>query len=140
MAAVDVAVTERIPSPMKTTIKKALASATCALLATPFVHAEDPHPVGDWDISGALLLYSETGRVQAAEPVINAKKFLDTDESINIKLTLDTLTGASASGAVPSTQAQTFTRPSGAGSYVTPGQQIPLDDTFQDDRAALAVT
>jgi hypothetical protein len=125
---------------MKSNFKKALAGATCALLATPGVHAEDPHRIGDWDISGALLLYSETDRVQAVEPVINAKKALDTDESINIKLTLDTLTGASGSGAVPSTQAQTFTRPSGNGSYVTAGQSIPLDDTFQDTRAALAVT
>ncbi len=126
---------------MKPNLKDLLASATCALLATSSgVHAEDPHPVGEWDISGALLLYSETDRVQAVEPVINAKKALDTDESINIKLTIDTLTGASASGAVPSTQSQTFTRPSGNGSYVTPAQSIPLDDTFQDDRAALAVT
>jgi hypothetical protein len=125
---------------MKSNFKKALAGATCALLAAPGVHAENLHRIGEWDISGALLSYSETDRVQAVEPVINAKKALDTDESINIKLTLDTLTGASGSGAVPSTQPQTFTRPSGNGSYITPGRSIPLDDTFQDTRAALAVT
>lgn len=140
LVVVDVAVTEGGQSLMKPSLRTALASASCALLAMTAVQAEDPHPVGDWDISGALLLYSETDRVRAAEPVINAKKFLDTDETINIKLTLDTLTGASASGAIPSVQAQTFTRPSGGGSYVTSGQEIPLDDTFQDDRAALAVT
>lgn len=125
---------------MKSNLKDLLASATCALLATSSVHAEDPHPIEEWDISGALLIYNEPDRVQAVEPVINAKKSLDTDEFINIKFTLDTLTGASGSGAVPSTQPQTFTRPSGNGSYVTSGNSIPLDDTFQDDRAALALT
>lgn len=126
---------------MKPNLKELLASATCALLATSSAtHAEDPHPVGEWDISGALLLYSEPDRVQAIEPVINARKALDTDESINIKLTLDTLTGASASGAIPSTQPQTYTRPSGNGTYLTPRQSTPLDDTFKDTRAALAVT
>ncbi|OED44226.1 hypothetical protein AB833_01930 [Chromatiales bacterium (ex Bugula neritina AB1)] len=122
-------------------LKDLLASATCTLLATsPGAYAEDPHPVGEWDISSALLLYSESDRVRAVEPVINANKALDTDESINIKLTVDTLTGASASGAVPSTQPQTFTRPSGDGSYVTGARSIPLDDTFLDSRAALALT
>ncbi|MFK8078650.1 MAG: DUF3570 domain-containing protein [Granulosicoccus sp.] len=126
---------------MKIRLREALAHAACALMATSTgIHAEDIHGVGDWDISAALLLYSETDRVQAVEPVINARKILDTDESINLKLTVDTLTGASASGAVPSTQIQTFTRPSGNGDYQTPGSEVPLDDTFQDGRASLSAT
>lgn len=125
---------------MKPNLKQVLSSAACALLATSAVNAEDPKGFGEWDISGALLYYSEPDRVQLLEPVINANKTLDTVESINIKLTLDTLTGASASGAVPSTQAQTFTRPSGRGSYITPERTTPLDDTFRDGRAALALT
>lgn len=126
---------------MKIRLREALAHAACALVATGTVaHAENTHGIGDWDISAALLLYSETDRVQAVEPVINAKKILDTDESINLKLTVDTLTGASASGAVPSTQIQTFTRPSGNGDYQTQGAEIPLDDTFQDGRASLSAT
>lgn len=125
---------------MDRTLKKSLASATCALLAIPVVHAEDSHPVGEWDFSGAFLFYSEPDRVQAVEPVFNAQKYLDTDESLNIKLTLDTLTGASATGAVPSSLPQTFTRPSGNGSYVVSAGSTPLDDTFKDTRIAVAVS
>jgi len=125
---------------MKPNLMTALAGATCALLATPDAIAEDPHDIGVWDISGGILVYNESGRVQAVEPIINGQKALDTDEYINIKLTLDSLTGASANGAVPSAQAQTFTRPSGSGFYVTPAESIPLDDTFRDTRATLSTT
>jgi len=125
---------------MKSNLMTALAGATCALLATPDALAEDPHDIGVWDISGGILVYNESGRVQAVEPIINGQKALDTDEYINIKLTLDSLTGASANGAVPSTQAQTFTRPSGRGLYITPAESIPLDDTFRDTRATLSTT
>lgn len=126
---------------MKIKLRDALANATCALLATSTVaQAENIHEPGDWDISSALLIYNETDRVQAIEPVINAKKTLDTDESINLKLTIDTLTGASASGAIPSTQIQTFTRPSGNGAYQTQAQTPPLDDTFKDGRVSLSAS
>lgn len=125
---------------MASALRKSLASATCALLAVPCAQAEDPHEIGDWDVSAAFLLYNESDRVQALEPVISATRLLDTDESISFKLTLDTLTGASGSGAVPSKVPQTFTRPSGKGSYLTPVNTLPLDDTFKDTRVALAAT
>ncbi|MFK7890866.1 MAG: DUF3570 domain-containing protein [Granulosicoccus sp.] len=125
---------------MASSLRKSLASATCALLAAPCAQAENPHEIGDWDVSSAFLFYREPDRVQALEPVISATRSLDTDESISFKLTLDTLTGASGSGAVPSKVPQTFTRPSGVGSYVTPVNTHPLDDTFKDTRVALAAT
>jgi hypothetical protein len=49
------------------------------------------------------------------------------------------LTGATPNGAIPQDVAQTFTRPSGKGVYVTPPGELPLDDTFRDTRAAFAV-
>ena len=123
-------------------IKLALATATSTLLATTVnVHAEHSPDLGDWDVDSALLFYSESdSRVTAIEPVISAKKQLDTDESISLKLIVDVLTGASANGAVSSNTAQTFTRPSGKGSFTTAPGETPLDDTFHDTRYALSAS
>jgi hypothetical protein len=112
-----------------------LSAATCSLLGTP-LHAE----VGEWDVDSAILYYAEDNdRVQAVEPVISARKDLGDEEAVSLKLVLDSLTGASATGAVPSTQVQTFTRPSGKGSYTVAPNETPLDDTFKDTRVAYSM-
>jgi len=63
-----------------------------------------------------------------------------------MKLVLDSLTGASANGAVPATMVQTFTTPSGGGgcddddedgggsAYKVAPNETPLDDSFEDTR------
>jgi len=118
-------------------ITMALAVATSSLMSvTPDVHAEESADIGDWDIDAAVLYYTESDRVSAFEPVISAKKQIDTDESISLKLTLDSLTGPSANGAVPSINPQTFTKPSGNNGYTTSANETPLDDTFKDTRIA----
>ena len=71
--------------------------------------------------------------MSAAEPVISATKNYDEETKRNIKLAADTLTGAT-----PSDQVQTFTSPSGNGSYRTEVNQPTLDDTFKDTRLALS--
>ncbi len=121
-------------------IKLALATATSSLLGiTANVNAEQSPDIGDWDFDSAILYYSESdGRVSAIEPVISAKKQLDTDESISLKLVVDVLTGASANGAVPTNTPQTFTQPSGSSSFTTEPGETPLDDTFQDTRYAFS--
>ncbi len=111
-----------------------LSVATCTLLGGN-AQAESE----TWDIDSALLIYNETDRVSAIEPVINAKKDLGDDEILSMKLVLDGLTGASANGAVPSSQPQTFTRPSGKGSYTTQANETPLDDTFHDTRVSYSL-
>ncbi len=121
---------------MKKNIRISLAAASCALLNGPSALAENSHDVGDWDVSAAILFYQETDRVTAVEPVIAARKLLDTDEFLTFKLTVDTLTGASANGAVPTDRPQTFSGPSGGGSTSTPANETPLDDTFKDTRFA----
>jgi hypothetical protein len=118
-----------------------LAAATCVLLgqaAPSEVAAEEATP---WDIDSSLLLYSESdGRVQDFSVNALARKELREDSVLHLTLTIDTLTGASPSGAVPSVGVQTFTRPSGNAEYVTaPGAQ-PLDDTFQDTRTAFSAS
>lgn len=118
-------------------LRRSLGIATGALLATGGANADWLPDLKDWDTSAGLLYYSEPGRVSAIEPVISAKKSLDTDEFLTFKLTVDTLTGASATGAVSSELPQTFTRPSGNGSYSTASGETPLDDTFKDTRLTL---
>ncbi|MCP4981711.1 MAG: DUF3570 domain-containing protein [Gammaproteobacteria bacterium] len=112
-----------------------LSAATCTLLGSP-VQAEE----NDWDVDSAVLFYAESdSRVSAFEPVISATKDLGDDETLSFKLVIDSLTGASANGAVPSTQVQTFTRPSGNGSYTVDPNETPLDDTFKDTRVAFSM-
>lgn len=115
-------------------ISGVLSAATCSLLGT--ANAQNNN---EWDIDTAVLLYDEKDRVSAFEPVISMKKDLNETDTLNMKLTLDSLTGASATGAVPSTQVQTFTRPSGNGSYTTPANETPLDDTFKDTRVQFSM-
>ncbi len=121
----------------------ALAGATACLSGVANVSAAetlDKNDFGNWDIKSAILFYNESDRVQAIEPVITATKQIDTDEFLSFKLVVDSLTGASASGAVPSTEAQTFSTPSGNDSYTTPANETPLDPTFFDTRYALSAS
>ncbi|MDN4503041.1 DUF3570 domain-containing protein [Alteromonadaceae bacterium BrNp21-10] len=118
----------------KGNISAALAAATCSLLGLQ-AHAE----VADnsWQIDTALLYYGESDRVQLAEAVINANKDFGDEHIFNGKLVIDTLTGASATGAVAQNNVQTFTRPSGNGQYDIVAGDTPLDDTFKDTRVQL---
>ncbi|MCI0505605.1 MAG: DUF3570 domain-containing protein [Gammaproteobacteria bacterium] len=120
-------------------IRGALATATCTLLGT---HANDVAAFGTeapWEFDSAILYYSEDQRVSAVEPVLKARKELDTNEFLNLRLVVDVLTGASANGAVPMPFAQTFTTPSGDSTYTTSADETPLDPSFKDTRGALSV-
>ncbi len=118
-------------------ITTALSAAASALLGVDAPLAQETQAIGTWDFKMAALYYTEPDRVDAIEPAISARRQIDTDESLTLKLTLDSLTGASASGAVPSSDVQTYTRPSGSGSYTIGANETPLDDTFLDTRVAL---
>jgi hypothetical protein len=115
-------------------IRGALTVATCSLLGLNSSVADE----GDLEIDSAVLYYSETDRITAIEPVINVKRHFGDEKALNLKLVIDVLTGASATGATPSDQVQTFTRPSGNGSYTISSGETPLDDTFKDTRVALS--
>jgi hypothetical protein len=130
-------------------LKKALTGATLALLSTQPALAQDTETTpqeqqseataGDWKFDAAFLYYGESdSRVQAVEPVFQATKFISEEEFLTFRLTADSLTGASPSGAVASNQPQTFTSPSGNADYSIPANTYPLDDTFKDTRVALA--
>lgn len=115
-------------------ISVALAAASCAALGQ---QAEAGTLLDDWQFNSAILLYNETDRVSAGEGILTARGDFGDDKYLNLGLVVDALTGASATGAVAQPYVQSFTRPSGRGSYdVAPGV-TPLDDTFHDTRVQL---
>ncbi|MCE9680239.1 DUF3570 domain-containing protein [Shewanella sp. AS1] len=116
-------------------IASALAVASCALIAQP-AQAETNYE--DWKVDAALMYYGEQDRVQAIEAIGNVEKNFGDRSTLSMKIVVDSLTGASASGAVAQNQGQTFTRPSGKGEYQIKAGDTPLDDTFHDTRVQLS--
>src|SRR5687768_14868429 len=117
-----------------------LAAATCALLGTSPASAADSE-TDRWAFDSALLYYGETdNRVQDISAAISATRDFDDDRKLGLWLTADTLTGASASGAIALDTPQTFTSPSGNKVYTTRAGEIPLDDTFLDTRFAVTAS
>lgn len=119
----------------KKAIRGALTTASCTLLGLTNVAQAENAP---WQFDAGVLYYSETDRVQALEPVVTGKKDFGDDRWLNLKLVVDLLTGASPNGATPTNAPQTFTRPSGKGSYTIDANETPLDDTFRDTRVAVS--
>lgn len=114
-------------------LKSALTAATCSLLGTNVSAEEDK----SWKFDTALMYYGETDRVTAVEGIVSGTKEFKDEHFLNLKFTLDSLTGASATGAVAQPEPQTFSRPSGKGSYNVAPNETPLDDTFKDTRVQL---
>ena len=117
-------------------ISMTLAAATCALTTPVMAEIVEPDTLS---LDAGLLIYAESDdQVQAYEGALSITKQIDDERSINVKGVIDVLTGASPNGAVAQNRAQTFTRPSGNGSYTTAAGETPLDDTFRDTRVALS--
>lgn len=121
-------------------IRHLLKMATsCLLGASTLVQADSNESFfSGWETDIALLSYTEVDRVNAFEPVVNTRKTFNDESVLGFKLVVDALTGASPNGASPSDQVQTFTRPSGSGSYQTQAGDAPLDDTFHDTRVSVS--
>jgi len=119
-------------------IREKLSIASATLLQAGAVTAAEA-PDNAWDISTAVLYYQENdGRVSAIEPVISGSREFEDGEKINLKLVLDSLTGATPTGAHASGITQTFTNPSGNKSFTVAPGETPLDDTFLDTRVAVS--
>lgn len=115
----------------QSSIRGALTALTAALLGSGVVVATENNK-----LESSLLLYSETNRVQAAEGLFSFTRTFKGDRILNARLTLDGLTGSSPNGATPSSAIQTFTKPSGNGSYAVKPGEVPLDETFKDTRVS----
>ncbi len=112
-------------------LRKALVAA-CGLIGISGATAEAV------EVGSAVMLYKEADRVKVLEGVVNVNHEFSNGKSANFKIVFDTMSGASANGATPASFVQTFTRPSGEGSYQTEIGKTPLDDTFKDGRFALS--
>ncbi|MEL4294512.1 DUF3570 domain-containing protein [Shewanella xiamenensis] len=120
--------------PQTKQIASALALASCGLFASNGHATELAKNIDEWKVDAALMYYGEQDRVQAIEAIGTAQKNFGDDSVLDLKLVVDSLTGASASGAVAQSNSQTFTRPSGNGQYTVAAGETPLDDTFHDTR------
>ena len=116
-------------------IRTAVTAITATLLGPAASSAADGNT-----FDSSLLIYSETNRVKAAEGVFDFSRKFSEQRSLGVRLTLDALTGATPNGATPASTPQAFTGTSGSASYVVPAGEIPLDDTFTDQRLALDAT
>lgn len=115
-----------------------LAAASCALLGSAAASKASADELDRWTFDSALLYYGENDdRVQDLSATIAAQRSFDDERALGFNLTIDTLSGASASGAIALDRAQTFTSPSGNAVYTTAAGEVPLDDTFLDTRYAL---
>jgi hypothetical protein len=117
----------------------ALAAAACGLLGIgvpALSSAAEGEPA--WDIDSAFLYYGESdGRVKDLSLSSHATRDFGDERRLGVDLGIDSLTGASPSGAIAASGAQTFTSPSGRDTYTISPGGIPLDDTFHDTRFAL---
>jgi len=118
-------------------VRGSLAVATASLLGS-VAHTPSIQAAGEWEMDASVMYYSETDRVSLIEPVIRARRDMGNDSFLNLRLVVDSLTGASANGAIPTSSAQTFTKPSGSGTYTAGANSIPLDNSFHDARGALS--
>ena len=69
-----------------------------------------------------------------------ARKELDDERFLDLKLAIDSLTGASPSGALRVDVPQTFTTPSGGDDYTIAPGALPLDSSFLDTRVAISAS
>lgn len=125
-------------------VRGALAMATCSMLSGVAQSAPESPPASPdslWEVDSAILYYGESdpanSRITVIEPVLRVRKEIDEDEFLTVRLVIDSLTGASANGAIPQPVPQTFTSPSGDATYTTPADQTPLDPSFHDTRGAV---
>lgn len=116
-----------------------LAAATCALLGQSVPGQVVAQELMPWDIDTSLLIYNESdGRVRDTSLNVLARKELREEKFLTLTLALDSLTGASPSGAVPANAAQTFTSPSGNSEYTLAAGASALDPSFLDSRTAIS--
>ena len=116
-----------------------LTAATAALLGHSLPGEVVAQELTPWEFDTAALYYGESdSRVRDFSINTLAKKEVREESWLSLRLALDTLTGASPSGAAPANAVQTFTTPSGASSYSVAAGQLPLDTSFLDTRVAMS--
>jgi hypothetical protein len=111
---------------------RAALTAACGLLGVVGAPAQAT------EVRSGILGYTEPGRVSALELISDVRHEFRDGKVGTFRFVYDVLSGPSANGGVPSLRSQTFTSPSGRGSYVTEAGATPLDSSFRDTRFALS--
>jgi hypothetical protein len=119
-------------------LKRALLASSCALLGT--VAEKAAAAPGDWNFDAGLLYYTEVDGVTVKEPVLLARRDFGDDAYLKLNLVVDSLTGATPTGGMPSSKSQTVTGPSGTSSTSQSAGVTPVDGNFRDQREAATVT
>ena len=92
-----------------TFIGPAVAAATCTLLGSTAPSVAAAGEADRWDLDTALLYYGEDGdRVRDLSASVMTRRDFDDDRYLSLDLSVDSLTGASPSGAIATGAAQTF--------------------------------
>lgn len=120
---------------IQSSLKICLTSATCALLGA----SAQANTLSDWNFDTALMYYGEINRVTATEGVLDASKSFNNGNILSLGFVVDSLTGASANGAVAQPTSQTFTTASGKIQSPSNQSDIPLDSGFKDTRAQSSI-
>lgn len=112
----------------KKSIRNALAVAACTVLSqTPAPASADEFP---WKADLSTLYYTEKDRVTVSESIASLRREIGSDEAFGLKVTFDTISGASANGAIFGSNAggvQTVTSPSGASRTINIGGSSRID-------------
>ncbi len=123
-------------------VRQRLGAAACVLLASGAAVARADSGATT-QLDATLLRYGEQSRVTVTEPTVRITRLLPDGQSLTGQVTLDVISGASPSGAmpvgvVPAGQPQTMTTPSGnVVSAGTPDPSAIPTSRFGDTRIAL---
>jgi len=119
-------------------LKRALLASGCALLGTTAEKAAAAP--GDWNFDAGLLYYTEVDGITAKEPELLARRDFGGDAYLKLNLVVDSLTGATPTGGMPSSKSQTVTGPSGGSSSSQGAGVTPVQGGFHDTRKAATAT
>ena len=112
-----------------------------AQAATPSAPTPGPANSSPWSMDASFMRYSEAERITVLEPQIAAHRDFSNNESLDILVTVDTITGATPLGTLPATSntvPNTVTSPSGRGTNPIIGK-IPLSH-MSDTRIGIDTT
>jgi Protein of unknown function (DUF3570) len=117
-------------------VRTRLGAAACLLLATgATITSPAPAEANDtpsWRLEGSALLYVERNGTDVVEPVGRLTRLFANGQTLSAQFGVDAMTGASPTGAMPSTHVQTTTSASGRTS-TTRVNEVPTA-AFQDVR------
>lgn len=111
--------------------RRQLLTASCALLGVSQQALADK---GDVKLESALSYYSEDGGIKSIEPTLLGSYDLGNDSTFSLTGVADSLTGATPTGALPSSKAVTVTGPSGKQQNTVAAGAEPKNTHYKDTR------